>query len=507
MVAVGRQLLRNVVSSWMGYAARFIIAFFFIPYITSTLGTAEYGIWVIVFQALNFLTLFDFGLERALLRYVSRALGQQDSGSVNKLLSTATLIYAGLGALVLVAASVVGPFLFASVKASGGADLADGKHAFFIVSAYLAIRFWLLPYAASFGAFQRYDVANILDVSEELVKTALLVWLLATGHGLASLALAIFGTSLIKQGVGILWLRHLHPELRFSPRIADKPTARLLFDYSKISFGITLAWLAIYNSDSILLGLLASPAAAGIYAPGANVMLYLRMLVNTVGTPLIPAVSHLEGTDRPDAVRELHGKFIKYVSFFSFFMAAGVIMYARPFVALWLAPEYAPAARVMIILSVGTAFFLPHIIGNSVLFGLGKHRYLFWVLASEAVLKIGLSLALIGPYGPEGMAVAAAVPQVLIYVSVYPYLVARVTEVRYLKLLSTSLASGILGLLVTWPVAKIMQALVATDRWPGLAVNVMVVTAAACLVGYYVVVDRTDRSRLVNFLRGNPPAR
>ena len=33
---------------------------------------------------------------------------------------------------------------------------------------------------------------------------------------------------------------------------------------------------------------------AGIYAPGAQLMLYFRNIVNNIGIPLIPAISHLE---------------------------------------------------------------------------------------------------------------------------------------------------------------------------------------------------------------------
>ena len=72
MTNFGRQILRNILTSWGSYVGRILIAFFFIPYITMTLGSTRYGVWVILLQLVNYLSLLDFGLERALTRFISK---------------------------------------------------------------------------------------------------------------------------------------------------------------------------------------------------------------------------------------------------------------------------------------------------------------------------------------------------------------------------------------------------------------------------------------------------
>jgi len=320
-----------------------------------------------------------------------------------------------------------------------------------------------------------------------------MVWLLASGYGLVPLAWAILGMSLLKQAAAIIWLKRLFPKVRLAPRLAEKAGARELFDYSKITFGITLAWLVIFNTDAVILGALVSSAAAGIYAPGVMLMLYLRNAVNVIASPLTVAVSQMEAAGDMDGVRRLYIKGVRYTSYLAFVMATGVIIYARPFTHLWLEPEFAEAAEVMRVLAVSAAFFIPQIIGNAILFGIDKHRLLLRVLTIEATVKIILSLILIPIYGMIGMAYAAAIPQLVLYVTMYPVLIGRALSMSPATILLTMVRAGLTAMFVTLPVAIIMRELVTPLGWVTLAANVVAVCIPAVIAGWFILKPE-DRS-------------
>jgi len=272
-----------------------------------------------------------------------------------------------------------------------------------------------------------------------------------------------------------------------------------LFNYSRITFGITAAWLIIFNTDTVLLGLLSSATLAGVYAPGAQLMLHLRNAVNVVATPLTAAVSQLEAEGNWEAIQRLYLRGLRYTSYLSFFMAVGVILYARPFVALWLEPEFAEAAEVMRILAVAGAFFIPQIIGNAVLFAIDKHGLLLRVLVLEAALKIILSFILIKPYGLIGMAIAAAAPQLLLYVSIYPVMLARALKISTVTIMLTSLRSGLMAMFVTLPVVVIVRQLLPPTNWPWFFANLAIVFVPA-MIGAYFILESPDRARVRAFL-------
>jgi len=499
-MALRIQLVKNIFSSWFAYAFRLAISFFFIPFITGVLGDARYGVWVIIFQTINYLSLLDIGFEKALIRYLSKFLGKKDYTGINRVLNTSFIIYLGIGSVIIFAAWLIATYLFGYFKIEDPALLAEGRSALIIIGCYLGFRFYLMPFGGSLGAFQRYDLANLLNIIEEILKTLVMVWLLYNGYGLTALAAVIFASTVIKLLAGTVWLKKLHPQTKFKPAQANRETARMLFTYSKISFGITMAWIVIFNTDSVLLGLLSSSAAAGIYAPGAQLMLYLRHIVNAIGIPLIPAVSQLESRENLPKIRDIYLKSLKYFSYLSFFLTVGVIVYARPFVALWLAPEFADTARVMIILAAGSAFFLPQIIGNSILFGIEKHKYLLYVLTCEAVMKIVLSFYLIGRFGLLGMALAAAIPQMLLYVTIYPYFMARILKTSLGQIMMTGLSSGMLALFVSIPAALLIKYLIPVDGWLTFFANIIIVTAVAAVPGWFII-ETEDRAMFINFFK------
>jgi O-antigen/teichoic acid export membrane protein len=495
-----RQLSRNIWTSWVGYGLRVALGFLFVPYITSTLGDARYGVWVLVFQTINYFVLLDFGLEKALLRFISKHLGSGQFEPINRILNTAFNLYLVVGSLIIAGTWLVATFLFDYFQISDPLLLSEGKAALIIIGFYMGLRFYLLPFAGSLGGFQRFDISNWLHMLEDLVRTIVMVALLVTGQGLVALALVILGMSTLKQIVAIIWLKKLYPQVRFAPGMSNKPTARELLDYSKITLGITLAWLVLFNTDSILLGLLVSSAAAGVYASGAQVMLYLRNIVNVVASPLTAAFSTREAAGDMEGVGRLYLKALKYTSFLSFFMSSAVIIFARPFVALWLEPEFAEAAEVMRVLAVGSAFLVPQIIGEALLFGVDRHRLLLRALLIECILKIGLSFWLIPLYGLLGMAYAAAIPQVILYVTLYPAMIARVLKLPLAGVLMATVQSGFPAMFACVPVAILMRVALPPLGWPAFAVNAVVVSLVTLAAGWFVLAPE-DRAALLSRVR------
>ncbi|RME24498.1 MAG: hypothetical protein D6800_08610, partial [Candidatus Zixiibacteriota bacterium] len=424
------QLTRNVLYSWSGYLARLLITFFFIPYITSVLGDERYGVWVICFQIISYLSLLDFGIERSLARFIPRYLGRKDYAGVGRVLNTSTVIYLPIGVLVTALAFLLADPIMGRFSIAVPALRLEGIDALKVIGLYLGLRFALTPFGGSLGSFQRYDLSNLLQVGEDIVRTLLMVWALSLDAGLVTLGWIIVFTTLVRLLVGRLLLSNLYPELTFSMRQADKTVARDLFSYGRVAFGITVAWIVIFNSDGILLGLMASTAAAGVFAPATQLLLYLRHIINAVATPLTTAIAQAETEQGPEEVKRLYLRAYLLATILAMFACAGVFVFAKDFVALWLAPDFAEAGAVMRILAVGAVFFIPQIIGNATLFALDKHRTLLGVLIAEAILKIGLAVVLIPRAGLIGMAWATTLPQVLMYSFVYPALVARKVGIR-----------------------------------------------------------------------------
>ena len=241
---------------------------------------------------------------------------------------------------------------------------------------------------------------------------------------------------------------------------------------------------------------MTSAAAAGIFAPAAQMMLYLRNAINVVATPLTTAVSQLEAQGNMEAIRRLYLKGVRYAAYFSFFASVGVMMFGKYFIDLWLVDEFFGAAEVMRILAIGTAFFIPQIIGNAILYGIDKHRYILRVVLIEAAVKLLLSFWLVPRYGMIGMAYASTVPQMLLYVSLYPVLIGRALSVSPVLIVFTLLRSAFLAIFVSFPTTLLLWQVLPPSGGVKFIANVVIIICC-WLIGAWFVLAREDRIRLL----------
>ena len=500
---LGRQYVRNVYTSWIALLLRSAIALVFIPYITSILGPERYGVWVILFQVAGYFSLMEVGLTSAVTRYVSRFLAQLDYQAINRVLSSAWVMLLIVGsAVIVVAALLVSPVL--SLMQIRSPDLLrEATTALLILAAFVAFNFWLLPFGNTLTAFQRRDLGCWIEVAEEAVRAGVLIWLLTHGYGLIALALALVVLTVLKHAAGALVLNWLHPQARVKFSSADRETAMELLRYARISFGISLCWLLLFNLDSILLGAMVSVAAAGVFRVGAQLINQLRLVLHGVGSPLIPAISQLDAQSSRERVQEVYLRGLRYLSYLAVAAAAGCWLYADNLVTLWLSGPFHDAAAVIRILALGAAVSLPQTAGEAVLLGLGRHRYLLWFLAGEVMSKIALALLLMPTYGIWGMAWANAAPQVALYLLVYPPMAARALELPAGRIWSSQLWPSLAAAATVMISALLMRFLMPAESWPALGVNVLVVLLITLGTGWRLVVGREDRARLLAPLRRN----
>ena len=464
----------------------------FVPYIAASLGPSRYGVWSVLFQIINYLALLDFGFEKTIVTFVASFQGKGDSDGVNRILATSSRLYLWFGAAAVAGACLSAWLFLPYLKAESPGILQEGQTALVIIGLFAGMRFWFTPVTAALGGFQRYDMTTSIQVVEDVARTIVMILLLGQGFGLVALALTVLTFGLIRIAVSIWLLKHTFPQWQLATS-KDPALAKDLFSYSRITAGITIAWLVIFNTDSILLGFMASTAAAGVFAPAAQLALYSRHLVNAIGTPLTAAAAHAGGRADLDRARDRYLRLFALASYAGFALMSVVALYADSFVRLWLPAGFEETARAMIILTAGSAAFLPHILSNSMLFALNRHRYLLMTVTIEACLKLLLALLLVGRYGATGVALANAIPQVAIYITIYPIWAGRATGVSPSHLIGRQFRTALFAVTFTLLPGKLIALLLPTDTWASLTTN-LVGTAVVSAIGLWISLPSDERA-------------
>jgi O-antigen/teichoic acid export membrane protein len=368
-----------------------------------------------------------------------------------------------------------------------------------IVGLDQAVTFFFMA-GAAIGPFHRYDVNNVIGVLFQVASTLAMVYFVRAGHGLVAMALITIATTIARNVVRRIYQQRLVPQIKFGIRFINKGIIRELLSYGIISFFIVVSWMIVFNTSNIIIGLFLTTTAVTYYNIAGTIVNNLRILIGAVGIPLVPAVSHYDAKGDKGMIASLYGKLTRYLFYFSGCVATGVLIFGDNFIYQWMGPDFAATVRILYILIIPLAVYLPQNMATSILLGIGKHRVLFYVLMAEAIVNLALSLALVKPLGLVGIALGMAITQIAIYTYVFPSIFFKIIGGSLGAFYRYSLKSLVTGTLFLGPVGLILDRFVPVPGWIGIIIYGLAMGILGLWGFWWKVCDPDDRQRLLSRL-------
>jgi O-antigen/teichoic acid export membrane protein len=492
-------LFKNIVSNWAAFAIGIAITFFLSPFLVHTLGKEDYGIWALVFSIISYTNLLDAGMKQSLARYIPKYYANREYDKINEVLNTGNLIYGITGTLVIVATFIIAVFFTGFFKVPGE-SLSMMRTALILIGIDQAIMFYFMC-GTAIGPFHRYDMSNLIGIIVSVLHAGAVFLLLSMGYGIITLAIITLLTNLLRHMVRRWYQQHLVPQIRMDLRYARRAMVKELLNYGFISFFIVAGWMVIFQTGNIVIGLFVSATAVTYFNIAATLVNYLRLLVGAIGVPLVPAVSHIDALGDLTQISALYARLTRYLFYLTTSICAVTFLFGARFIYTWMGPEFTPTVNVLHILILPVCIYLPQIIANSVLLGIGRHKALFYILVVEAILNLGLSLALVGPLGIYGVALATAVVQLAIYTYIFPYMFHKLIKAE-LKLFFVNSAKMIVAAsLFTVPVGLLLRWLNPLQGWPGLIIDGAIMAISTSTGFWFTALTPNDRLRIIGKYR------
>ncbi len=487
-----RSLFVGAATNWAAFAAALAVGFFLAPYLVRSLGDARYGAWCVVESILAYFTLFDLGIAACLVRFVARhhAVGERDS--LNRIVSSCFGLFVLAACGVLLVGGVVTPFVAPALERKLGTP-GDVLPFMLLMLANLALTLPLSVFPTILDGLQRFGAKSAVRLLFLLLRVGGIVWVMETRPGLLHLAVVYTLVNLAEHAtVAALSFRFL-PGLKLSTQLIDRETLRAVKGYSVDAFLAMLAGRITVQTGAVIVGGFLTVAAAAHYALAARLVELAKNLLRSATTTLTPAVSQREATGDLDGVRRVLLDGTRWVLYLVLPIHMGLIAFGRPFFTRWVGgPQYADwCFPPMMVLSTTLTLGVAQSVASRILYGMGKLTLFARLALVEAAANLALSLALVGPFGVVGVAVAVAVPNVLfcLFVIVYTCRTLEVGAGAYLvaSWLRPMCAAGV-------PVTVWLAVIPAEATWVSIAGCVMLgLTPYACVVGSveWFVVRRT----------------
>ncbi len=445
-----------------------LIGLLLTPFILARLGLVLFGLWAFVNFTVNFLSNLDPGLGVIVIRYAGQDPG--DELLPARLSSFALGIWLGIGLLLSPLLLVLAPLLISSLHSVGGLPLPSSlvtTAEWFFVWGY--VQLFITAGAANLGcrliAAGEQWLVTLIGLLSRITWAVAVVGFLLTGWGLWGLALAASLQTAVVLSLTLLAIGVRHGTIFANPLILGRTKLREFLKFGGLVQLSSILDALNYDTDPIVIGRFVSVAASAIYQMANTAADKIAYLVNFPAQSLLHTFSATASQQRSvDDVRAPAIQASRYMGLFAF-AASGVLLAAGPsLMMLYFGPYHGqpyPGVDAALVLLVGLQLINAARYNCAiVIVALGKAGIGAKAKAVSVVVNLGLTIALVFPFGLNGVLIGTMVAS-----AVQNAVLMR----RYTRLLSSSVRD----VLWSWYVPGLlaMGVAVACGRLCGLAVS------------------------------------
>ncbi|HXH94710.1 MAG TPA: oligosaccharide flippase family protein [Thermoanaerobaculia bacterium] len=481
----------GLVVDFLGSSSSIVIALLFTPMVVAWLGAPMYGFWIAASQIILWLSLLDGGIGANLMKTISTHRASAPE-RVERAIASTFWCYVCIAVATLLIGASMTPFVSRWMHLHGEAAR-QGTITFAVAVFTSVVALVAVPtFYVILNGFQKLALVNGLVSGVSIAGTIgglLFVW---AGLGVIGLAVAQLLATLAGAVLALLWSRRLFPfrlSLRYVSRseLVEMLRFALYFTMSKTAF------LTSNYSDGILIAMFYGTAPVAVFALTQKLSSAAFMFVVKVGSVAVPGLAELMGAgDRP-ALRSVITRMTRILVRIAILAATIILTLNHRFVAAWTGEATFGGALLTALFAWG--IFRDTIIRNlsAPLFASGDLKGWGLLSSAEAVLKVGLSIALLPILGIVGPMVGTAVAELI--TGVYtPFKLIRLLDIDPRTIFSDAILPPFLRSLPTVAVMTFLAFVVPAHwRWFGI------VTIASA--GVLANIIAFDLSHIATFFR------
>jgi O-antigen/teichoic acid export membrane protein len=267
---------------------------------------------------------------------------------------------------------------------------------------------------AALAGLQRYDLLNLTLLLLYALQAIGWVIALALHTGLVGLGVGSVCAAVVFLAVRVRYAHKLLPEFDMNASHADRATARRLTSLSVWLAVSQASWLVLVQIDVLVVGLVAGVPAAGIYAVGQKLATAVDRLTRPAMTGFFTHAAQLTARDDQSGLGKSLQAGIRLGLGIGMPFAIAIALFAEPAVRAWAGRSYTDAALVVVYLALANVVLSAVRPGFMLLGGSGRARSAALLAASEALLNLGLSIALGLWIGLTGVALGTLIATIAV---------------------------------------------------------------------------------------------
>ncbi len=490
------------VLSYVSIFVSSVIGIAFTPYMIAQLGKSEYGLYQLLYAAIGYFALLDFGLGGTLTRFILKYRAENNKPKVDSVVSMCVKIYCTMGLAVLLLTFVGSGFLETMFPASiNSTNLADAKTVFIIMGATTALSFVRHALSGIQSAEEQYIVMKLLVIVQHILRMVFIIILLQCGVGAVGVVTADLIVTILLLLFDLYYCKRVMKYKLMAGRW-DTPLFKGLFSFSFFVF-IQIIVTQINNGiDRIILGRYGTLEMVALYGIAMQLYSLFNSLGGVVSSVTLPQISKVvfSGAD-VERTTECCVQYSRYQLHISALLLGGFLVLGKQFISLW-TPEYHPTQVYVVVLLIVVPQILESIEGT--VFNVMKAKNMqatrSLILVGVAVFHIILSALLVRVMPVYGTALGTFISFVIgntFLSNIYYHKKVGVNMIRYFrKLFQGIFPAWVLSVLIGIPIAVIPL-----SGWIGFFVKGFLYMAVYILAIYMIGFNQQEKTLMRSILR------
>jgi len=403
-----RTLFRNTVLNLLGLVVPLAVGFVTIPLVVRALGNDRFGILALVWVVFGYFGLFDLGLGRTTTKYIADALGRNEPEKLAGYLWTAVLLQTAIGLLAALLSYLAAPLIVQRMLNIPADFVGETVLTLRLVGLSLPVVFVSSSFRGVLEAAQRFDLVNTVKVPANVLFYLLPLVGVALGYELPGIVVLLVASRIATLAAWAALAFRTMPPLRTRPALHGR-LVRRLFSFSGW-IGLSSVLFAVTTSiDRLIIGALITVEAVAFYGAPYEAVNKIGVIPGSLSMVLFPAFSYLDAGRRSDEAEGLFARSAKFLLLATGPILLLLVFFARDFLRLWLGPDYAEAAGLVVqLLAAGFLVHTVVTVPHNYLQGIGRADIAPKYQAFELVAYAGLAWAGAKLWGIKGVALATA---------------------------------------------------------------------------------------------------
>lgn len=427
-----KKIARNIGISGISQIFASILTFILLIFAARYLGEAQFGIYSF---ALAFTSLFiiftDFGISQLIIREVARNKDKTNEYITNAQLIKIIFSFFTFGVIALVINLMRYP--------------QDVINVVYIFAIYIILTSFAQAFMSIFQAYERIEYIAITVLVEKIIILSIGLLVLNIGYGLLGISYVYLLASITSIIIClIITFKKFEPRLRIKITIWKKLTKLSL------PFGLnTLFGMLFFNIDAVLLSILISSVAVGIYSAAYNPLLALSMIISGMFvTAIYPVMSRffLSSKNSLNTITTLSSKYLMIIGLP---IAVGCLLLADRIIIILYGGQFSSSIIVFQILALFIPIRLISSVTGTLLTSINKQTLRTFSVFLSAILNIILNLLLIPYFSYVGASIATVLSEIFLYFAFIYFINKHFTKLKLYKNYTKPLISSIImGMLI-----------------------------------------------------------